>query len=587
MRKNTTFALACHLLAIPAAVVAQDDAKPIFVESVDVDVINVEVFATDKSGRPVHDLEAEDFEVFEDGEPVEITNFFTTSRTDRVSASLDRGPREIAAEGLEPAAPLSPLPEDQTLHLVIYVDHFNLRTGDRRRVLDDLGGFVEDRLIQGDRIMLVGYDRQLEVAVPFTRDRERLLAGIEGMRKVATHRPIDDAERLRTMRLMTATLLDGPNAPNPIDTAYQQLRSYVQSARSDLRFSAKALSDMVRSLAGLPGRKAVLYVSSGLPQRPGEELYQHLLNLFGSDAFQSSGTAGPVIDPSIEALREDESHLFTRIIREANSHQVTLYTLDARGGAGESTLSAEFATLTPGDAGRTAFDQIRTHNLQEPLMSMAVATGGRAILDTYNFDGVLIGLADDFDTFYSLGYRPARGRDGKYHKIKVEVKRPGVRVRHRAGYESKPEIERVGDRTMSSLLLGLEKNPHDVRVDFGKPEPKGGGKFELQILIRVPIDKVTLIFQEESAEGRLQFFLAVQDEEGISDLHRQSYPVTIPADQLERAKGREIAYAARLKIRKGTPNVAVGVWDELSGEESFVHTRVRVEKSGKVKKKAG
>ena len=282
----------------------------------------------------------------------------------------------------------------------------------------------------------------------------------------------------------------------------------------------------------------------------------------------------------MEALREDESHLFTQITRDANAHQVTLYTLDARGTAGASTLSAEFGELSPGAAGRTVLDQILTHSLQEPLIELAATTGGQAILDTNNFDGVLVGLADDFDTFYSLGYKPGSGRDGKYHKIKVKVKRPGLTVRHRAGYESKPEVERVSDRTLSSLLLGLEKNPHKIQVDFGKPMKKSGGKFEIQVLIRVPIDEITLLFQEKSAEGRLQFFLAVQDHEGISDLHRQPYPVSIPSDQLERAKGREIGYAATLKIRKGTPRIAVGVWDELSGVESFVHTRVLVEKPG-------
>lgn len=575
MRHNVLPA-ALLLLAPVAAAGAQQTEPPIFVETVDVDVINVEVFVTDKAGRPVPDLTAADFQIFEDGHPVEISNFFTMTQADRVAASLDRD-LERLAEDPGPAPRLDPVPEDQQLHLAVYVDHFNLRPEHRQRVLDDLRGFLEDRLIQGDRVMLVGYNRKLDVVVPFTRDRERVFEGLDKLAKVATHRPIDDAERRRTMDLMSRASRENGPGSTPLDDAYGALRSYVQSARSDLQFSARALGQMVRSLAGLPGRKAMIYVSSGLPQRPGEELYQHLLNLFGDLAFQGQTPLGQFIDPSIEAIREDESHLFAEITREANSHQVTLYTVDARGGAGESTLSAEFPSLTPAPGGHTAVDQIRTDNLQEPLIDMAATTGGSAILDTYNFDGALTTVAQGFDSFYSLGYRPSQGRDGKYHEIDVKVTRPGLTVRHRSGYESKPEVDRVADRTLSSLLLGLEKNPLGVRIDFGKPEKSGVGKFELPVLVRVPIDQVTLLFQERSAEGRLQFFLVVQDGEGISDLHRQEYPVSIPADQLEKAKGREIGYAAKLKIRKGTPKLAVGVWDELSGVESFVHQRVLVE----------
>lgn len=41
-----------------------------------VDLVNVNVFVTDKRGNPITDLKREDFSVFEDGEAVSITNFY-------------------------------------------------------------------------------------------------------------------------------------------------------------------------------------------------------------------------------------------------------------------------------------------------------------------------------------------------------------------------------------------------------------------------------------------------------------------------------------------------------------------------------
>jgi hypothetical protein len=52
----------------------------------------------------------------------------------------------------------------------------------------------------------------------------------------------------------------------------------------------------------------------------------------------------------------------------------------------------------------------------------------------------------------------------------------------------------------------------------------------------------------------------------------------VPRDQVETARGKEIGYGATLRIAPGTPRVAVGVWDEISGTESFVHKEVLVEK---------
>lgn len=65
---------------------AQEPASDFF-EEIEVNVVNVEVFVTDKKGNPVTDLTAEDFEILEDGKPVTITNFYAsrgvaTSRAD-------------------------------------------------------------------------------------------------------------------------------------------------------------------------------------------------------------------------------------------------------------------------------------------------------------------------------------------------------------------------------------------------------------------------------------------------------------------------------------------------------------------------
>lgn len=565
---RTRLALALGLV-LAAGLAAQEEPATLFVERVEVSVVNIEAFVYGPEGQPVVGLTKDDFEVFEDGQRVELTNFFAVAREDRILKGLERG--ELPAAAMSSPS-LRLLPTDQQLSLVVYIDHYNLRPASRRRVLEALEGFLEDRIRQGDNVMLVGGYRGVEVVEPFTRDWQPIVAGLRGMQKASTYRQTDDTMLRQTF--ISMRMADDPR------TAHDFVRRYVQRARSDLRRSASAIRDVVRSLAGLPGRKGFVYVSEGLPQRPGEELYQELLNLFGAPALRAAGP-GPTLDPTIEAISEDESALFNEIVREANAHEVTFYTVDATGPGGSALLSAESPAQVSSAAGRTAFDILRQNNFQQPLVEMAAGTGGASLLNTFNFDKVLDELATDFDSFYSLGYRPLQGGDGDFHQIEVRVKDRSLKVRHRSGYVDKRPEEKVADRTISSLLWDLETNPHEMTIDFGRPEKQGRKKVQLPVVVRLPIREITLVRNGKREQGRLQFFVAVKDEEGgISDLHQSTYPVDIPRKLIAEARDKELGYSVVLLVRPGLAKVAVGVWDELSGTESFVHKQVRVESRG-------
>lgn len=571
---------ATGLLLLPALLGAQSaepDPPPVFVERIDVNVINVEVFVTDDQGRPVTGLTRDDFEIVHDGRPVEISNFFTVSRRDRVAMELARAAAaEAPAAGVPATAPVSDLPEDQQLNLLVYVDHYNLRPQNRTRVLDTLGGFLEDRLFQGDRVMIVGYDGQLDVVQPFTRDVADIGSALSRIDTIKTHGQYYDAERRRVLDNVRSAALD-LSEPDP-QLADGYVRAYIAEQQTELRRSAAALSQMVRSLAGLPGRKALLYVSDGLPRRPGEDVYLYMSEIFGSTVIQgTTDRPSDFVDTFNATLLADQNHLFDDITRHANAHQVTLYTLDARGSGGHSIAGAQERALVADN--RVAMDALQTTNFQEPLIEMAEATGGRSIINTSAYQDALAAAASDFDHFYSLGFSSPDDGDGDWHRIEVRVKRPGLHVRHRTGYVDKPVEERVADRTLSSLIFEMEMNPLGVEIEFGRPERQRRGVFHLPVLVRVPMSEVTLLPNGDVQEGRLRFFLAVKDDAGgVSDPHEQIYPVRVPQEQVEAARGKEIGYGATLRIGPGTPRVAVGVWDEISGTESFVHKEVLVER---------
>ena len=87
----------------PPATAPPPSADTSFREVIDVNVVNLTVRVTDKEGRPVKGLGRGDFEILEDGKPVEIANFY------EVSSSIDyeqlRSEREASAKSEAPAPP--------------------------------------------------------------------------------------------------------------------------------------------------------------------------------------------------------------------------------------------------------------------------------------------------------------------------------------------------------------------------------------------------------------------------------------------------------------------------------------------------
>ena len=67
----------------------QDDDWSVFVESVHVNVVNVDVRVTDKKGNPVEGLTIDDFEIFEEGRPVQISNFYVIENGRRLDPEAE------------------------------------------------------------------------------------------------------------------------------------------------------------------------------------------------------------------------------------------------------------------------------------------------------------------------------------------------------------------------------------------------------------------------------------------------------------------------------------------------------------------
>ena len=614
MSSKTGTGLLLALAASGAAFAAKPPAAAApssFGETVEVNVVNVDVYATDKSGNHVTDLRKGDFQVFEDGKPVEITNFEALAGLRAGTAA----PAPASPSSGPSALPASP---EDVWNLVILFDDFNLNPGSHARAVRQVREFLSRDLAPSDRVMLVTQDPGLRIRLPFTTDRAVINRTLDEIEHVAVHGAEVERDRRQAfqdvMTIQEAALLNPNLPPCPIDIA-EPAHSYASARRQEVRRSIAALTLMVNSLSGVPGRKAVLHVSDGLPLIPGQEVFQLLFEICGGNGTGGIGHAGSgpsqsggerraataggrdtdplqVFDARelgpkayqaasqafLDAQTYNVSKELQALTAHANAHRVTLYTLQASG-----LQSPDASTASAGPADRMfqfpAIGAVLRSNDRDSLQLLADETGGRSILDTNDFLPDLGRLRQDFESYYSLGYTPAHNGDGREHRIEVKVKRAGIRLRYRQSYRDKPVLEKTVDRTLAALLFGFEDNPLGISVEVGEQTPGSAGNIAVPIRLKIPLFKLAILNHEEAGtfEGNLRLLVATRTADGYNSPFRQvPIAIRIPRQQVLNAMGQFYLYTLTLQMPPGQQQVAVAVRDEIAATTSYLSRAVTV-----------
>ena len=91
---------------------------------VEVTVVNVDVIATDRNGRPAEDLSRQNFRVFDDGQPVQLSYFSRGGGSDASDPELVREPLSIA----------------------FFFDNTHLTVASRSAVMDQIKDFARGQL---------------------------------------------------------------------------------------------------------------------------------------------------------------------------------------------------------------------------------------------------------------------------------------------------------------------------------------------------------------------------------------------------------------------------------------------------------
>lgn len=509
---------------------------------------NVDVVVTDKHGNRVPGLAQKDFEIYVDGVPQPITNFYSVSGG---KAFLSDG-KELSLTGTKeiPATASSEVPANLRAKFVFYIDNLNIDTLHRNRMFKYLETFVQNNIGPNAEGMIVTANRSLKVRQHFTSDPGVLLGALDDAEHEAGGTINMVSARQRALEQINDAKSEGEAASIATHAAREM--------DDDLKYTVQDLKTTIDGLAGVPGRKILVYLSDGLPQTVGEELFQTV-----NDKFQTGSAM-------MESFQFDRTASYASIIQEANSQGVTLYMIDTAGLQITSGISAENAYMV--NRPNSFFLQ---QNFEAPLETLARETGGIAAVNTNNPTPQLDQIAKDFSDYYSLGFQSSRGATDRPHSLEVKVLKPGLRARYRAGYVDKTIETRTAEAVIAALHYPRHENPLNVSVANGDPKPYKSVNYMVPVRVSIPLSGMTLIPDGPDYRGRLYIYFVVLDSEGNqSDL--QIRPLDIKVDDKHYASARKkiFPYDVQLIMIPGGQKLSVAVRDSVSGEVSFVQKSI-------------
>ena len=405
-------ALAAGLILANGIALSQDqDPQPVasdVVEKAVVELREFDLLVTDRRGRAITDLQAQDVRVFE-------------GRTEQRVAFLDTvfGERHIAI-GAEEFAGTIPDGHHagRTRRILLAFDTFNSTLRVRHRWVEAARGWVQNGLAPGDEVGMLSLGVHPKWLLSPTRNVESIQRALD---RVTLEGDAPDRDIQREMSsFMNNVRSQCPQGKEGFRCAFVLGEEYVRRLNRDAERSVAHLDQLVQDLADIPGRKAVLLFSEGIIGDASAMVVNALLMNFGTSIV------------NIETLRwrynadaYDEIRAMQANAREAAVSFFALYTsrTSVAGFAGDLEQGE---LLEAADLGVNAWSRLES-SARETLSVLATETGGRSYERLKNLDEDVGHAAGAFLGIYSVGYyRKNPGSDPQ--RLRVRVDRKNVEI---------------------------------------------------------------------------------------------------------------------------------------------------------------
>ena len=426
----------CFLVLIAAcgsaSVVAQAPPTPDL--TITTHEVLLDVVVTDLDGHTVPGLTAADFSISEDGQPQSIRHLEAHTAISAVERAKLASTPALPPNTFTNFTPFA----GSNAYTVILLDQLDMKTDAEMYLRQQLIEYLK-QMQPGTPAAIFRLDTELHLVQGFTTDSAALLAAAESKR-------------------------DALSLVKPTEGShYGNIRE-----RND--YLRAAMQRLGRYLAGLPGRKNLIWLTGSVPtlsdyvspMKYGTSSPQpKILNspqakvgiIHGSDDNSQIAPAENDVADSTNSYFPDSFNVSSDgtagMIDQLSLSRVAIYPVDVRG---LDTMLPKIATkgaiVNNGDVPTSSKNHL-------VLDKIAEATGGKAYYNTNSIPGALNEIISDGSNYYTLSYTTTNRKwNGKYRCIKITLARPGLRLQYRAGYyavdRTQQERRQIADLTGSS-----------------------------------------------------------------------------------------------------------------------------------------
>lgn len=555
--KRSMIALLCASL-IAATPQTQTPDIPKTSESIEVSIVNVDVFVTDHSGKRVRGLTKDDFEIYEDGKLQPITNF-TEYQSDVVNES-------VSVEGAAAATAAAPAPAEashQHRTLVVFIDRFQTPAKNADAVFDQLKALLHKAVRPGDSVTIVSWVHRLFTRLPFT---DNLMAIDATLDKIAKERhyslagSYEQIEEEQEFEQQAEQFFGGgtTGGSGTASGAAQGMPTLEQldastSEANDMKGKIKAIKAVIESISGMDGQKSMIFVSRRFSMIAGNE--------YLTDRHTLGGPPG--IYQQMNDMRKDVES----VAKTANAHGVTMYMLYPPGLDDTDWVQSPSNRRMPGtnDTATAGHSYAVLDNEVQALTYVAQQTGGLAAWGQADVIKLLPRIEQDFSSYYSLAYRATTHRQDRARKIVVKAKNRAYNVRSRQQFVEQSDATKMKNRVITTLFTNPDVDDMKIplRVRLGEPKPRGGGQYTLPVIVEIPAQSLVSLPDAKGQRGAFSIYIAWGDILGaVSEVTERTQPFTI-AD-VQHAKNGRFGYRFDLVTDYKANRVAIGVYDEIS-----------------------
>lgn len=489
-------------------------------------LVQVEVIAQDKKGSPITGLTKESFAILDEGKRQKIAFFAATPPT-------RTPPHPLAASVFTNRSDLKG--QDPAATIIILFDSLNTSFEDQSYARQNILRFLRSVRPQ-DRVAIFALTTHLVPLHDFTEDVASLQSSVDRF----------------SPRLLAAFDASHPaNFHVPAlagDPSWEAFEGHVNNANAEIadfqtinsyRATYAAVVEIADYVAGIPGRKCLVWVSDGIPIQIGSRI-----GVPDRDDFRLDNSTLPGIS--------DTGNL-SGLARVLNRVDMSIYPVDAHGVEVEDSAGAF----------------TRRQDQRDSFRLLADNTGGKAFYGTNDIAGAIESAVEDGRYTYTLAYYPDHGVwDGRFRKIKIETALPGAHLRYRRGYFALPE-RAEGDASMKNDLADAARSPLDATTLGLTVSTKNLSPLSSRLLqLQVTLDPKQFLLQDQDhrRQGGLDLLFVQKDSAGkFLAAEKQHFDVNLDRREYGSLAKTGLTLQRKLQVDPASTEIRVLVREAGSG----------------------